>query len=176
MLSKRLLYFPGFTLIACLFTTVPSKADQNKLWSHNYAAYLSDANKIQNIELSKIKTNNLLAEKIQYPNTSNSRKLKEAFEIRWMPSGSMEPTLHGTDNQWEADKLIIDKLVYRFRLPKRGDIIVFSPTDNLKKEQYQDPFLKRIIGLPGEKVELKNDKVFINGKQLPETKYLRGCL
>ncbi|OUL18392.1 signal peptidase I [Nostoc sp. RF31YmG] len=93
-------------------------------------------------------------------------------EARWIPSGSMEPTLHGTPNQWEADKIIVDKLKYKFSEPQRGDIVVFSPTDELKKEQYQDAFIKRVIGLPGEKVELRNGKVYINNKPLPEDKYL----
>ncbi|MDZ7958328.1 MAG: signal peptidase I [Aulosira sp. DedQUE10] len=93
-------------------------------------------------------------------------------EARWIPSGSMEPTLHGTPNQWEADKIIVDKLKYKFSDPQRGDIVVFSPTDELKKEQYQDAFIKRVIGLPGDKVELKNGKVYINNKPLPEEKYL----
>jgi signal peptidase I len=93
-------------------------------------------------------------------------------EARWIPSGSMEPTLHGTEDQWEADKIIVDKLGYQFSTPKRGDIVVFSPTNQLKSENYKDAFIKRVIGLPGEKVELKDNKVFINGNQLPETKYL----
>jgi signal peptidase I len=93
-------------------------------------------------------------------------------EARWIPSGSMEPTLHGTPNQWEADKIIVDKLKYKFSDPQRGDIVVFSPTTELKREDYQDAFIKRVIGLPGEKVELRDGKVIINGKQLPETNYL----
>ncbi|MCP6757360.1 MAG: signal peptidase I [Fischerella sp. CENA71] len=93
-------------------------------------------------------------------------------EARWIPSGSMEPTLHGSPNQWEADKIIVDKLSYKFSNPQRGDIVVFSPTKELQQEQYQDAFIKRIIGLPGETVSLKNGKVFINNQPLPENKYL----
>jgi len=93
-------------------------------------------------------------------------------EARWIPSGSMEPTLHGTPNQWEADKIIVDKLKYKFSDPQRGDIVVFSPTNELQEEHYQDAFIKRIIGLPGDKVELKEGKVYINNKLLPESKYL----
>ncbi len=95
-------------------------------------------------------------------------------EARWIPSGSMEPTLHGTPNQWEADKIIVDKLGYKFSQPKRGDIVVFSPTQELQKEQYQDAFIKRIVGLPGETVELRGGKVYINNKPLDESKYLSG--
>lgn len=93
-------------------------------------------------------------------------------EARWIPSASMEPTLNGTPNQWEADKIIVDKLKYRFSEPQRGDIVVFSPTTALQQEQYNDAFIKRIIALPGEKVELKDGQVYINNKPLEEVKYL----
>lgn len=93
-------------------------------------------------------------------------------EARWIPSGAMEPTLHGTPNQWEADKVLVDKFSYRFQPPQRGDIVVFSPTEKLIKDGYQDAFIKRIIGLPNEKVELKNGKVYINNQPLAEDKYL----
>ncbi|MGJ5672331.1 MAG: signal peptidase I [Nostochopsis sp.] len=93
-------------------------------------------------------------------------------EARWIPSGSMEPTLHGSPNQWEADKIIVDKLSYKFSNPQRGDIVVFSPTKELQQEQYQDAFIKRIVGLPGETISLKNGKVFINNQPLLENKYL----
>ncbi|RUR81908.1 signal peptidase I [Chlorogloeopsis fritschii PCC 9212] len=93
-------------------------------------------------------------------------------EARWIPSGSMEPTLHGSPNQWEADKIIVDKLSYKFSHPQRGDIVVFSPTKELQQEQYQDAFIKRIVGLPGEKIEIRNGKVYINNQPLLENKYL----
>ncbi len=93
-------------------------------------------------------------------------------EARWIPSGSMEPTLHGTPNQWEADKIIVDKLSYKFSVPQRGDVVVFSPTEELQKEKFHDAFIKRIIALPGEKVELNGGKVYINGKPLEEKNYL----
>ena len=95
-----------------------------------------------------------------------------AVEARWIPSGAMEPTLHGSPNAWEADRILVDKFSYRFQSPKRGDIIVFMPTDELVKEQYHDAFIKRIVGLPGEKVELKNGQVYINNQALAENKYL----
>ncbi|OYE03507.1 signal peptidase I [Nostoc sp. 'Peltigera membranacea cyanobiont' 232] len=126
----------------------------------------------QNLELPKIKPSSLIPEKRQYPNTSNILVLKEAFEVRWIPSGAMEPTLHGTSNTWTADSILVDKLVYRSQLPKRGDIILFEPTEELRKEEYKDAFIKRIIGLPGEKVELRNGKVYMNNKPLQEDNYL----
>jgi signal peptidase I len=95
-------------------------------------------------------------------------------EARWIPSGSMEPTLNGTPNQWEADKIIVDKLRYRFTQPQRGDIVVFSPTETLRQEQYNDAFIKRIVALPGETVELRDGKVYINNQPLDEISYLQS--
>jgi signal peptidase I len=83
-------------------------------------------------------------------------------EARYIPSGSMEPTLQIND------KLIIDKISYDFSSPKRGDIIVFNPTKNLMLENFHDAFIKRVIGLPGEKVAVKNGKVYINDVPLQE--------
>lgn len=93
-------------------------------------------------------------------------------EARWIPSGSMEPTLNGTPDQWKADKIIVDKLKYRFSQPQRGDIVVFSPTKTLQEEEYNDAFIKRIVALPGEKVELKDGQVYINNQPLEEISYL----
>ncbi len=83
-------------------------------------------------------------------------------EARYIPSGSMLQTLQIND------RLIIEKLGYHFNNPQRGDIIVFNPTDTLKKQNFKDAFIKRIIGLPGETVEVKGGRVFINGQPLAE--------
>jgi signal peptidase I len=70
---------------------------------------------------------------------------------------SMEPSFH--NNEY----LIVDKLTYHFRSPARGDVIVFhSPqSDGVL-------LIKRIIGLPGENVEIKGGELYINGYQLQE--------
>ncbi len=85
-------------------------------------------------------------------------------EARWIPSESMVPTLQ------KYDKLIVDKLSYHFNDPQRGDIVVFSPTDNIKKQDptLKDAFIKRVIGLPGDKVEVKGGRVYINDQPLRE--------
>lgn len=83
-------------------------------------------------------------------------------EARYIPSSSMEPTLQIND------RLLVDKLGYRFRYPQRGDIVVFQPTDALEQQNFRDAFIKRIIGLPGEKVEVKGGRVFINDQPLRE--------
>jgi signal peptidase I len=57
---------------------------------------------------------------------------------------------------------------YKFGKPQRGDIVVFNPTARLEREKYKDAFIKRVIGIPGDRVEVKNGKVFIDGKALKE--------
>jgi signal peptidase I len=83
-------------------------------------------------------------------------------EARYIPSGSMEPTL------LVDDRLIVDKVSYRFSNPQRGDIVVFDPTATLKSQGYNEAFIKRVIGLPGDKIEVHKDKVTINGQPLVE--------
>jgi signal peptidase I len=58
------------------------------------------------------------------------------------------------------DRLIVNRFIYRFTEPNRGDIIVFKSTTDDKD------YVKRCIGLPGETVEMKNGYVYINGKLL----------
>ena len=86
-------------------------------------------------------------------------------EARYIPSESMQPTLEIND------RLIVEKISYRFRTPQRGDVVVFRPTEELKNQGYNEAFIKRVIGLPGDTVEVKNDEVFVNGQKLPE-KYI----
>ncbi len=91
----------------------------------------------------------------------------EAFKI---PSGSMIPTLR------IGDHLLVNKFVYGPRFPftdtrifsgkepKRGDIIVFKYPENESKN-----FIKRVVGLPGDKIEIKNGILFINDQAVPVT-------
>ncbi len=75
---------------------------------------------------------------------------------------SMEPSLH------HGERLLVDKVTYRFRPPERGEIIVFSfPKDPRRK------FIKRVIGVPGDTVEIRNRTLFINGIPIEED-YIRG--
>jgi len=70
---------------------------------------------------------------------------------------SMEPTLHN------AEYLIVDKIEYRLHAPQRGDVIVFKAP-----EAPDQNYIKRIIGLPGETVTIKDNRVYVNGTQVEE--------
>lgn len=69
---------------------------------------------------------------------------------------SMEPTLH-TDQ-----RLIIEKVSYHFYIPQRSDVVVIDVTDS------DLPLIKRVIGLPGEIIEVRSNQVYINGQLLDE--------
>ncbi len=71
---------------------------------------------------------------------------------------SMEPNFH--DGQF----LFVNKIEYMLHPPERGDVIVFVPPNNSSKD-----FIKRVIGLPGDRIEIVNGRVFINGEELIET-------
>ena len=73
-----------------------------------------------------------------------------------VPTGSMIPIVQ------PGDRLIVNRLAYLFEEPQRGDIVMFIYPDNEK-----DNYLKRIIGLPGEKVEIRDGLVYINDSKKP---------
>jgi len=92
--------------------------------------------------------------------------LVQAFKI---PSGSMEPTL------LIGDHILVNKMVYGIRIPftkarwpkfadpRRGDVIVFVYPEDRTKD-----FIKRVVAIGGDTVEIRNKKVFINGKEATE--------
>jgi signal peptidase I len=93
-------------------------------------------------------------------------------EARYIPSRSMVPTLQ------VDDRLIVDKVSYHFKQPQRGDIVVFMPPEEASvvctgpraqaASTSKDAYIKRIVALPGEKVEVRQGKVFINNEPLKE--------
>ncbi|MBF0409211.1 MAG: signal peptidase I [Candidatus Riflebacteria bacterium] len=108
----------------------------------------------------------------------------------WIPTGSMEPTLLGEKrdpftNKLErsGDRILVNKFAYLadftldgrlpflpkvwFKLPKRGDIIVFKYPDKEVANPPRD-FIKRVIGLPGDSVKIIDGVTFINGNPLQE--------
>ena len=76
---------------------------------------------------------------------------------------SMETTV------FPNDLVMVDKLSYHFHQPRRGDVIIFWPPGITTG----DPYIKRVIGLPGETVEARDGKIYVNGKAADEP-YLHG--
>ncbi len=78
----------------------------------------------------------------------------------YIPSGSMEPTL------MVNDRILVAKFIYRFEPVRRGDVIVFRYPLNPQRD-----FVKRVVGLPGEMVALKEGVVYIKGEPVSEKGY-----
>lgn len=107
--------------------------------------------------------------------------LLEPFQI---PSGSMIPTLE------IGDRILVNKLSYGLRIafmdhpviqwsqPERGEVVVFTRPDDprTKDNEGKINLIKRVVGLPGETIELRDDTVYINGKVLDEqyARYVDG--
>jgi signal peptidase I len=79
----------------------------------------------------------------------------------WIPSPSMSPTLV------ENDRVLVNKLAYRFHDVNRGDVIVFERPPTEEPSEIKD-LIKRVIGLPGERVSIMDGKVSIDGRPLEE--------
>jgi signal peptidase I len=84
--------------------------------------------------------------------------LIQAFFI---PSGSMLPTLH------EEDRVLVNKLSYDLHDVHRGDLVVFERPENEAAGQIKD-LIKRVVGLPGERIESRDGAVYIDGDLLEE--------
>ena len=79
------------------------------------------------------------------------------FKPFYVEGASMEP------NFYDHEYLIIDEITYRFNEPQRGDVIVFKYPENPKEY-----FLKRVIGLPGERVKISGGQVIVYNERYPE--------
>jgi signal peptidase I len=91
-----------------------------------------------------------------------------------IPSSSMEPTLHcavpGNGCQANfSDRVLANRLLYRFRQPERGEIIVFeTPPLAVERCGAGGTFVKRLVALPGETWKMEDGHIFIDGERLPE--------
>jgi signal peptidase I len=83
----------------------------------------------------------------------------QAFKI---PTGSMRTTL------MEGDRILVNKFIYRFTQPKRGDVIVFISPEDKKKD-----FIKRLVGLPNENIQILNGAILVNNNPLEEGSVLK---
>ena len=96
-----------------------------------------------------------------------------------IPTGSMEPTLHcgGSGDGCRArlsDRVLANRIVYRLHAPERGDIVVFETPDAARSAcGTGGTFVKRIVGLPGERISMRDGVVLVDGVRLPEP-YLRA--
>ena len=88
-----------------------------------------------------------------------------AFVIVWyfgkrvsVIGDSMNPELGN------GDVTLVNKVVYNMSTPKRGDVIAFKPNGNESSHYY----IKRIVGLPGETIEIQDGKILVNGKEIKE--------
>jgi len=80
----------------------------------------------------------------------------------YIGSESMDPTLHGCEG-CTNDRLLINKLAYDTKAPKRGDIALFDDQQGGEKT-----LIKRVVGIPGDELELRNGKLSVNGEPLQE--------
>jgi signal peptidase I len=90
-----------------------------------------------------------------------------------IPTSSMEPTLHcAKPGPWceasSSDRVIVNRLAYRFSDPKRGQIVVFdAPSAAARQCGAGGTYVKRLVGLPGDVVTEREGLIFVNGKPLP---------
>jgi signal peptidase I len=153
--------------------------------------------------MSKEENKSVAKDESKGPKKSTAREYFESFVVTLVmaifgmtfilqavtvPTGSMQNTI------FIGDYLLVNKFIFApggkpvpflpQREIERGDIIVFKypgfPDNTLKVKDeggtpYQINFVKRVIGLPGDEIELKNNKVFVNGKELQEHR-MRGEL
>jgi signal peptidase I len=81
------------------------------------------------------------------------------LDSRVVPTPSMVPTIQ----PW--DRLFVEKITHRFKGLERGEVIVFAPPE---QSRLKDDLIKRLIGLPGDTVEIKAGKVYVNSEPLME--------
>jgi signal peptidase I len=79
------------------------------------------------------------------------------FQFFWIPSRSMEPTL------LINDRIVVTRFSYWFSEPQRGDVVVFKYPLEPNKD-----YVKRLIGLPGDKVQIKDSKLYVNDDLIKE--------
>jgi signal peptidase I len=90
------------------------------------------------------------------------------FQAFWIPSASMEPTLH------EGDRVLVNKLSYDLHDVHRGDVVVFKrpiePGELIgdHPENQISDLIKRVVGLPGDTIESRDGDVYVNGERLDE--------
>nr|WP_244409134.1 signal peptidase I [Stackebrandtia nassauensis] len=91
-----------------------------------------------------------------------------ALQSFWIPSGSMENTLQ------RGDRVLVNKLIYDFREPERGEVIVFKAPQSWRGEPGDEDFIKRVIAVGGDTVsyDAGDGQIAVNGEPLDESSYI----
>lgn len=111
------------------------------------------------------------------------------FQTFFIPSGSMQPTL------FKGDRIVANKLIYKFRLPRRGEVVIFKvysytseeelrkalpeqllvmgrpsfkKNDRLGERFIKRDYIKRVAGLPGDEIEIRDQQLIVNGERVDE--------
>jgi signal peptidase I len=97
-------------------------------------------------------------------------------ETYYVPSASMEPTLHGCPN-CDDDRVLVEKLSYLFHAPQPGDVVVFDRPDtgSWARNVPEKVLIKRIIGVGGDRLVIKHGHVFRDGRLLVEPYVNPAC-
>ena len=82
------------------------------------------------------------------------------LQVFWIPSGSMEPSLD------ISDRIVVNKVRYYFRPPQRQEVVVFRQVGSI--DETKKDLIKRLMGLPGETLQVKNGIIYTNGKAVVE--------
>jgi signal peptidase I len=91
--------------------------------------------------------------------------MERGFKV---PTAAMEPTLIGASHG-TPDYVIVDRVSYLFSQPKRGDLVAFRATGIMGIEADDEIlFVKRLVGLPGEKIEIRDGHIFADGRLLDD--------
>ncbi len=100
-----------------------------------------------------------------------------AAEARFVPSESMLPTLNGSGNALQDDRIVVEKLTYAFSKPQRTNVIVFAPPacfqglGSTSLTNTSSAYVKRLIGLPGDRIEIQRGRVKLGSSVLSHDQF-----
>ncbi|MFH1282930.1 MAG: signal peptidase I [bacterium] len=123
----------------------------------------------------------IYAEVVEWLDTGFSAIFMAAFIMYFFIQAFKIPSLSMASTLLEGDHLFVNKFVYGTRIPftekkilklkkiKRGDIVIFRyPAKDKDNPHYGKDFIKRALGLPGDKIEIRNKQLFVNGEAVDE--------
>ena len=105
----------------------------------------------------------ILATALSFTIGASRRLIAQAFR---MPTGAMQPTLSAGSEATAPDHFVADVLSYRFSPPRRGDLVVFGTGGIVGIPRPEVIYVKRLVGLPGERIVIRDGNVFADERQL----------